>query len=83
MPDALRDLQGIWDYTVSKWSETQADKCHYEILDACRMIANNPAMGRRYNEVSESFLGRKVGRHVIFYTVVASGEILTRKDIAC
>ncbi len=78
MPDALRDLQRIWDYTVVTWSEAQADKYHKELLETCRMIASNTSLGRHYDKVSKSFLGRQVGKHVVFYTVAPEEVLIVR-----
>ncbi len=64
--DAKRDLQNIWHYTVVTWSRAQANKYYQSILAACNKLALNPALGRRFEEVSERYLGYREGRHVIF-----------------
>ncbi len=32
---AIEDLSDIWNYTYNKWSENQADKYYYLILESC------------------------------------------------
>ena len=44
---AIEDLNGIWNYTFDEWSEEQADKYYFEILDCCQFIAENQDLGRK------------------------------------
>ncbi|MHA7865018.1 type II toxin-antitoxin system RelE/ParE family toxin [Flagellimonas marinaquae] len=41
---AVEDLAGIWEYTIEKWSEQQADRYYNLLLDSCRDIAHNPEL---------------------------------------
>ncbi len=75
-PEAIADLQSIWDYTVETWSEAQAYKYHRAIASACHKIAERPALGRPYDDMPVVLLGYRVEKHVIFYTIVAPGEVL-------
>ena len=36
---AVEDLTGIWDYTLKKWSEQQADKYYEMLIDTFKKIA--------------------------------------------
>jgi toxin ParE1/3/4 len=72
---AIDDLTSIWEYTLGKWSEKQADKYYETIKAACREIGNNPSIGKVYNEVSNHLLGFKSGKHILFYNVLSKGEI--------
>jgi plasmid stabilization system protein ParE len=38
---AVEDLVGIWEYSVEKWSEEQADKYYSSIKSACNEIGKN------------------------------------------
>ena len=64
---AVDDLTNIWDYTIDKWSENQADKYYFILLDNFDEIANNPDLGKNYPGVNENLMGFKTGRHIIFY----------------
>ena len=64
---AVDDLAKIWDYTVEKWSEEQADKYYSLLLDSCQTIANNPELGKNYFGIETELFGLKTNRHIIFY----------------
>jgi len=64
---AIKDLTEIWQYTLTTWSEIQADK-YYEVLTgAFNTLAINPALGKNYEEIANGLLGIRVGQHIIFY----------------
>lgn len=44
---AVEDLANIWEYTLNKWSEQQADKYYRLILTNCQNIADNPTIGKK------------------------------------
>jgi len=64
---AVDDLTQIWDYTFQEWSERQADKYYNEILNACKKIAGNSELGRKYFKVIPDLLGLPINRHIIFF----------------
>lgn len=64
---AVEDLTGIWEYTIEKWSEQQADRYYKLLLDSCQDIANNPELGKNYDGISPDLFGLKTSRHIIFY----------------
>jgi len=64
---AVEDLNQIWEYTIYKWSEKQADNYYNLLLDSCQNIADNPSLGRNYEGVKKELFGVKTNRHIIFY----------------
>ncbi|MFW5758275.1 MAG: type II toxin-antitoxin system RelE/ParE family toxin [Bacteroidota bacterium] len=64
---AVEDLTGIWEYTIEKWSEQQADKYFNLLLDTCQDIANNPELGKNYDGITKDLYGLKMNRHIVFY----------------
>lgn len=64
---AAEDLSNIWEYTFEVWSEQQADKYYSELISICQEIAENPNLGKAYEEISKQLLGIKANRHIIFY----------------
>jgi toxin ParE1/3/4 len=64
---ALEDLSKIWEYTYEVWSELQAEKYYYMLLDTCQDLADGNLSGKSYPEISREIVGFKTGRHVIFY----------------
>ena len=73
--EAINDLSDIWEYTVIKWSENQADKYYNSIKYACAEIAKNPDIGNTYESISRNLLGFKTGKHIIFYHVVSEDKV--------
>lgn len=72
---AIMDLNDIWLYTFNVWSEIQADK-YYESLEfGCNQIANNPDIGKEYEEIDRKLLGFRSGKHIIFYHVLNKHEV--------
>lgn len=64
---AVEDLTKIWEYTIEKWSEQQADRYYSLLLESCQEIANNPELGKNYNGITNDLFGLKTNRHIIFY----------------
>ncbi len=74
-PLAVDDLNEIWNYTVEKWSEEQADKYYGMLVDLFEKLAEEPDLGRRYDLIRKGLMGMKAGRHVIFYQFRRTGVI--------
>ena len=72
---AIEDLTEIWNYTFDEWSEKQADKYYFLLLDSCQEIAENPNFGKKYTIVADNLLGFKSNLHIIFYKVLTNTEI--------
>lgn len=72
---AVDDLSKIWDYTYEVWSESQADKYYYQILEDCQALVQNQTLGKNYNEINSEILGYKSGQHLIFYRIIKKNEI--------
>ncbi len=72
---AVEDLSKIWDYTFESWSETQADRYYYMLLDSCQELADVKVFGKNYPEFEERILGFKIGQHIIFYRKVKADKI--------
>lgn len=64
---AVLDLSAIWEYTVDTWSERQADKYYFMLLDACQELADGKVSGKNYAEISAEILGCSAGQHILFY----------------
>ncbi len=72
---AVKDLTQIWNYTVNKWTENQADSYYLMLIENCKEIAYNSDLGKNYSEVIENLLGFKAGRHIIFYRIIEKNEV--------
>lgn len=73
--EAIDDLNDIWAYTLTEWSEKQADKYYASIEFACTQIGKNPEIGQEYVEISKDLLGLRTGKHIIFYKVISKDQI--------
>ena len=72
---AVQDLKQIWNYTFDNWSEKQADKYYREIIKHCLKVANNPILGKQYENLFIGLRGSKVNKHIIFYRELTKNEI--------
>ena len=67
---ATEDLSSIWNYTIDTWSENQADYYFRLLLDSCQDIADGIVTGKQYEGIYTGLLGKKAGKHIIFYRIV-------------
>ena len=72
---AVEDLSEIWDYTYEVWSENQAEKYYYELLDDCQELSKSQSLGKNYDEIHQVIFGYNSGQHVIFYRIINSEKI--------
>jgi len=72
-PRATTDLEEIWNYTVATWGEEQAERYLRLIDEGFRKLAGNPTLGRACDMIRKGYRKYGVGRHVIFYRMLASG----------
>ena len=72
---AVEDLGTIWKYTVSTWSENQAEIYYSLHIDSCQKLATEPTLGKSYEVVEKKVFGFKTGEHLIFYRIVSPQEI--------
>ena len=75
---AEADLLSIADYTLRKWGKAQAARYLGEIEAGCRMLADNPALGRLCDEVRPGLRRHEHGKHVLFYREERGGILLSR-----
>jgi toxin ParE1/3/4 len=64
---ALLDLENIWDYTIKKWSDNQAESYFNQIIRTCSELSEHPKIGKSYNKIRKNLFGFKTGKHIIFY----------------
>jgi Plasmid stabilization system protein len=72
---AVDDLTQIWNYTIDRWSENQADKYYQLLIDNFNDVANSPDLEKNYSGVIENLLGFRAGQHIIFYRKIEEDEI--------
>jgi toxin ParE1/3/4 len=57
---AIEDLSAIWVYTYFEWSESQADKYYWMLIETCNEISDNLAIGKDYSIIARIFFARVV-----------------------
>jgi toxin ParE1/3/4 len=76
-PRANRDLWEIWDY-IADDSPDRADDLIATFDTKFRILAGQPELGRRRDELSENLRSLAVGRYVIFYLPIPKGIEVVR-----
>jgi toxin ParE1/3/4 len=75
---AKADLLSIGAYTLKTWGAAQAVR-YLDSLERCvRLLAANPALGRRCNWIRPGLHRFEKGRHVLFYRQIADGILVSR-----
>jgi toxin ParE1/3/4 len=64
---ANEDIDTIWLYTLENWSQEQADRYYYLILDEIEYIADNFGSGKSMEHLKRGYRAAKVKSHIIFY----------------
>jgi plasmid stabilization system protein ParE len=71
-PDALQDLQDIWDF-ISTDNAAAADKLENELFDAFDMVAEHPGMGHTRSDLTERDVRFwPVGSYLVVYRSIPS-----------
>jgi len=65
--EAISDLEEIWFYTFTTWSQEQADRYHSLIIKEIEFIATKPEAGKRLDHIRKGYRSSKVKLHYIFY----------------
>lgn len=64
---AVKDLEGIWEYTFRKWSKDQADRYHSLIINEIEYVSDNKTVGKDMSHVKEGYFGSYVKSQMIFF----------------
>ena len=83
---AERDLNDIWDYIARDNPKTAVDFTA-AIERTCGLLADNPAMGRRRDDLVARLRSFPHGKYLIFYRPIRGGVEIVRivrgsRDIA-
>ena len=78
LPEAYRDIEEIFDYTLENWSYNQAVKYVALIDDCINDIAQEKLIGKNYIHSSCDYKTIKTGRHIIFYSFQDKSCIVVR-----
>jgi toxin ParE1/3/4 len=83
MPRVLRtdrtetDLLEIWSY-VARDNPRAADRLLDDIASTCKVLAENPDVGRLREELAGGLRSFAVGKYVVFYRPARGGIVVVR-----
>lgn len=73
---AIEDLEGIWKYTASEWSEEQASDYYRQLYKSIRNLATiQPYLLRDFSVIRPGLLGLKEGHLIIFFKKHSDGSV--------
>jgi toxin ParE1/3/4 len=75
---AMEDLDGIYDYTKSNWSISQADKYIMGITSEVDKILQDNIYGRRLNLVDKRNMYIRYKSHIIVYRNLSESIFVIR-----
>jgi toxin ParE1/3/4 len=77
-PDAITDLDGIWDYIAGD-NPAAADRVMDELDEQFMLLSKNPEMGERQPFLADGSFRRFTHRnYVIYYRPLDDGVVLVR-----
>lgn len=68
-PEAIADLQAIWDFYVEAAGQRTAEKIVREVAETCAILKQHPLVGRMRDEVRPGLRSMVSHPNVIFYRV--------------
>ena len=77
-PEAERDLEAIWIYTLEEWGLDQANRYTDELMDTFAQLASGPQLGTACGHIRKGYRRSRVGRHVIYYRITDYGIAVIR-----
>lgn len=77
-PRAQSDLEGIWNYTVGRWGDDQAEKYLRLRAEAMAYVAVDPKRGRACDDIRTGYWKYAAGAHVLFYRKAPKGVDIVR-----
>lgn len=66
---ALLDLESIWFYTRTAWSQRQADQYFNELVAHFDFLKSNSFCGKSIDEIRIGYRVSPVNSHLVFYRV--------------
>lgn len=77
-PQAVIDLEDIYEFTFQTWGMSQADKYQDELYSTMQSISKNPSIGSLYYFKEGDYRKININRHIIFYRQYRNECIIVR-----
>ena len=77
-PAALRDLEGIWRYTVQQWGVAQAERYLDTLNASFESLAHAPLSAPACEHIRPGYRRQQVERHAVYYRIEDASVIVVR-----
>ena len=77
-PEAIKDLEKIYEYSFYSWGERRADKYQDNLYNGFKQICNHAEIGIGYDYSEIDYRKFLVNRHLIFYRFGVKDCIIVR-----
>lgn len=76
--EAVEDLNGIIDFTLTTWGQSQTANYSSELEQFCQKLTENPFLGQTCGELSPSLLSFPYRSHILYYRCSEHGISIIR-----
>lgn len=66
-PTTQADIEGIWDFTVSRWGVMQAERYVRDIQATCEALAAGTLISQPAEDIRSGYRKTLIGSHVLFF----------------
>lgn len=77
-PEAERDMESVWLYTLDAWGLEQANRYTDNLVSAFGKLADRPHRGQGIDHIRRGYRRNRVGRHMIYYRITDYGIAVIR-----
>jgi toxin ParE1/3/4 len=78
LPEAEKDLEKIWKYTVQEWGTEQAVIYIDQMNEGFQLLADNPLLSREYDEFNPPVHIHHHKKHLIVYLIYEAYILIIR-----
>ena len=71
LPAARKDLFDLWNFGIERFGEARADQFILDLYDALDLLAANPEMAQRSDDLRQGTGRLLIGPYVAFYQIVS------------
>jgi toxin ParE1/3/4 len=68
-PQAISDLDEIWDYTAKQWNIDQAETYLRTLEATFQLLATHPHLGRSIDDIRQGYFKFPVASHLLIFRV--------------
>ncbi|MEQ1815820.1 MAG: type II toxin-antitoxin system RelE/ParE family toxin [Nitrosomonas sp.] len=77
-PEAARDMETIWLYTLKEWGLEQANRYTDELTETFGQLVVNPKIATPCDRIRKGYRRCQVGRHAIYFRQTDYGIVVVR-----